>query len=107
MNWNSELEEKTKSIWERLEKEQFEIERKISFYENFEANKASLAEITEYYMILMNYITLQRNHTENENLLKLDLHTFAIQQRIGIEDWTFHPIDIDDYRTSSSLTFEF
>ena len=67
MNWNPELEKKTKSIRERLEQEQAEIDRKISIHENFEENKASTAEMAEYFTIITEFLTLQNNQAENKN----------------------------------------
>jgi hypothetical protein len=107
MNWNPELEKKTKSIRERLEQEQAEIDRKISIHENIRSNKASAAEMAEYFTIVTEFLSLQNSQAENKNLLKLDLHKFAMQQRIGIEDWTFHPINLDYYRSEVRLKFRF
>ena len=105
MNWNPELEKKTKSIRERLEQEQAEIDRKISIHENIRSNKASASEMAEYFTIVTEFLSLQNSQAENENLLKLDLHKFAMQQKIGIEDWTFHPINLDYYRSPYRLKF--
>lgn len=107
INWNLGLEEKTKSVREKLEQEQAEIDRKISIYENFKENKASPAERVEYFTIVGEYLSLQSIRKENKNLLELDLHTFARQKRVAVADWTFHPINLDEYRASSSLTFGF
>jgi len=90
-----------------LEQEQAEIDRKISIYENFKENNASPAERVEYFTIVGEYLSLQSIRKENKNLLELDLHTFARQKRVAVADWTFHPINLDEYRASSSLTFEF
>ena len=64
-------------------------------------------EMAEYFTIVTEFLSLQNSQAENKNLLKLDLHTFAMQQRIGIEDWTFHPINLDYYRSEVRLKFRF